>query len=290
MAVALADFGLPVGGACVAAFGEIAGIGSEAHGAAKLVDPFQLAQLIDDAVGGGWIELGGVGVGEAAYVTREFDDQSLHAEADAEVGDLGFARVADGHQHSFDAALAESAGDENAVEGIELGHALRPFQTLGFDPRYVNPAIVGQATVEQGFLEALVGVLIFDVLAYEADGNLARRVLHAAHHFAPASEIAGRRVERQQTQCDIVDALLGKYQRTFVDAFDIARGDDGEGIDVAEERDLLLHVGRQGAFTAAQQNVGLNTNGSQVLDAVLGGLGLQFLGGGDPRDQGYMNE
>ncbi len=118
VAVALADFGLSVGGARVAAFGEIAGIGSEAHGAAELVDAFQFAQLIDDAIGSGWIELGGIGVGEAAYVAREFDHQGLHAEADAEVRNLGFARVADGDQHPFDAALAEAAGHENAVEGI----------------------------------------------------------------------------------------------------------------------------------------------------------------------------
>ena len=77
---------------------------------------------------------------------------------------------------------------------------------------------------------------------------------------------------------------------TFVDALDIARGDDGERIDVAEERDLFLHVARQRALAAAQQDVGLNTDGAQFLDAVLGGLGLEFLRGGDPRDQGYVDE
>ena len=77
---------------------------------------------------------------------------------------------------------------------------------------------------------------------------------------------------------------------TFVHAFDIARGDDGQRIDVAEERDLLLHVGRQRALAAAQQDVGLNTDGAQFLDAVLGGLGLQFLRGGDPGDQGHVHE
>ena len=51
MAVALADFGLPVGRAREAAFGEIAGIGAQAHGAAEFVDAFQLAQFIDDAIG-----------------------------------------------------------------------------------------------------------------------------------------------------------------------------------------------------------------------------------------------
>src|SRR6185312_6839069 len=57
VAVALTDFGLSVGGARVAAFSEIAGIGSETHGTAELVDTFQLSQLIDDAVGSGLVEL-----------------------------------------------------------------------------------------------------------------------------------------------------------------------------------------------------------------------------------------
>jgi len=114
---------------------------------------------------------------------------------------------------------------------------------------------VGQSSVEQSFFEALIGILIFDILADQSDGNFARRMLHAAHHFAPAGQIAGRRVERQQTQRDVVDALLREHQGTFVDAFDIARGDNGERIDVAEERNLLLHVGRQGTLAAAEQNL-----------------------------------
>ena len=44
----------------------------------------------------------------------------MHAEADAEVGDAVLAGVADGVEHALDAALAEAAGDEDAVEAFEL--------------------------------------------------------------------------------------------------------------------------------------------------------------------------
>ena len=68
----------------------------------------------------GRIEFAGVGAGEAADVARVFNAGRLHAEADAEIGDLILAGVADGVEHAFDAALAEAAGNEDAVEACEL--------------------------------------------------------------------------------------------------------------------------------------------------------------------------
>ena len=41
---------------------------------------------------------------------------------------------------------------------------------------------------------------------------------------------------------------------------------------------------------AAEQDVGLNTDGPQFLDAVLRGFGFQFLRGGNPRHQRDMDE
>ena len=40
---------------------------------------------------------------------------------------------------------------------------------------------------------------------------------------------------------------------------------------------------------AAQENVGLNTDAAQFLDAVLGWLGFHFAGGADVRYQGQMD-
>ena len=87
----------------------------------------------------GGIELAGVGILQAADVARELDAGGLHAEADAEVGHILFARIADGVQHALDAALAEAAGNEDAVEALKLRFIaaivgrLR-LEALGFDP------------------------------------------------------------------------------------------------------------------------------------------------------------
>ncbi len=104
----------------------------------------------------------------------------------------------------------------------QFGDRVGPLQPLGFDPGDVDLGVVRQAAVQQRFFQALVGILVLDVFADQADGNLARGMLHAAHHFASSgSDRADRRVERQQAQRDLVDALLGEHQRAFVDALDI---------------------------------------------------------------------
>ena len=121
VAVAFGDFGGAVGVGGERAGLHDAGPRAEAHGAAHLFDAGELAEFVDDAVGGGGVELAGVGVLEPADVAGVLDAGGLHAEADAEVGDVVLAGVADGVEHAFDAALAEAAGDEDAVEAFELG-------------------------------------------------------------------------------------------------------------------------------------------------------------------------
>lgn len=116
VAVAFADLGGPVSFGRQGAGFHSAGPGSEAHGAAHLFDPGEFAELIDDAVRGGGIEFAGVRILQAADIARVLDARSLHAEADAKVGNLFFAGVADGVEHAFDTAFAEAAGDEDAVE------------------------------------------------------------------------------------------------------------------------------------------------------------------------------
>src|SRR3954463_719698 len=113
MPMALADLEVAVDAMCERVGLDLAGPRAQAHGAAELVDAAQLAQLIDDAVRGGLVELARVRAFEHAHVARKLDAGRLHAEANAEVGDFLLARVADSVQHAFDAALAEAAGNQD---------------------------------------------------------------------------------------------------------------------------------------------------------------------------------
>ena len=116
------------------------------------------------------------------------------------------------------------------------------------------------------------------------------RVLHVVDHGAPVAEIARPGFQFELAQDDLVHALGGEDERNLVDRLDVARGDDGRRVDVAEEADLLLHLRADETLAAAQQDVGLNAERAQFLDAVLGGLGLELLRGGDPGDQRDMHE
>ena len=81
-----------------------------------------------------------------------------------------------------------------------------------------------------------------------------------------------------------------KPMRDFVDEGHGFGADDGLFFDVAEGGDLLLDVAAEGAVGAAEENVGLNSDGEQLFDGVLRGLGFELLRGGDPGNEREVDE
>ena len=65
------------------------------------------------------VVLGGVGVGQVQHVARVIDHRRLHAVADAEVRDAVFARVTRGQHLALEAAIAEAARHEDAVDAFQ---------------------------------------------------------------------------------------------------------------------------------------------------------------------------
>ena len=176
---------------------------------------------------GAGIELARVGLLEAAHVAREFDAGGLHAKTDAKVRDAAFAGVVDGLDHTFDAALAEAARHQDAVEAFELVPGLGAGDALGLDPVDVGFDPVRPASVNESFLQALVGILVFDVLADQADIDLVLGVAGLLHHGLPASEVARARFELHEAENDFVHALGREHDGAFVDRLHVAGGNDG---------------------------------------------------------------
>ncbi len=89
----------------------------------------------------------------------------------------------------------------------------------------------------------------------------------------------------------LVEPLVVEGQRDLIDRVDVARGDDGLLLDVAEERDLRLGRRRERVVLGgpAQEHVGLDADGPELLDGVLGGLGLELRRGLDVRHQREMH-
>ena len=97
------------------ALGQLRRVHAEPHGAAHVALAGDDVQLLghggDDRVGGGRVELGGVGVRDAGQVARGLDHDALQAQAEAEQRDLVLAGVLDRADLAEHTAVAEAAGD-----------------------------------------------------------------------------------------------------------------------------------------------------------------------------------
>ena len=138
--------------------------------------------------------------------------------------------------------------------------------------------------------QRLVGVFVFDVLADDADRDFVLRVVDAMDQFFPRLHVPLFGLEVQVLQHQRVHTFVREDDGHFVDRGDVFGGDDGFVFDVAEQGDLRLDVFGEEAVGAAEQDVGLNSDAEQFFDRVLGGLGLEFLGGGDERHQRDVDE
>ena len=72
----------------------------------------------------------------------------------------------------------------------------------------------------------------------------------------------------------LVKAFLVELEGHFINIVHIHRREHGVLIHIAEQGDLAAQFFRNALLAAAQNNIGLNADGEQFLDAVLGGLGF----------------
>ena len=101
----------------------------------------------------------------------EFDDRHLHAETNAEKRDAILARVADGGNLAFAAAVAEAAGNENAVSLLEQRLRIFLLDFLRFDAIEVDLNLVGDSAMNQSFHQAFVRFFEAHVFADDGDAH-----------------------------------------------------------------------------------------------------------------------
>src|SRR5262245_20485505 len=284
------------GGRIVDAFSQrsrrqLALISSEPHRAAHRLDSEQVAQFEDHRVRRIGVELGRIGVLDAADIAREFDRRALQPQADAEKRLLFTARVRDGADHSRNPALAEPSRDQYRVNVVqEVFPPVAGHQVFALDPPKVDAQLVGEAAVYERLVEALVRIFELDVLADDADGHGFARAVQAIDEGVPLPQVGVAERQPEDVDDQLIEAFVIEDQRDFVNRFDVGRVDHGLFRDVAEERDLGLHLARQLAVAPAEQNVGLDPDGQQFLDRMLRRFGLQLAGSGDEWHQRQVDE
>ena len=209
---------------------------------------------------------------------RELGDGHLQAKAQAEVGHLVLAGVARRHDLALDAADAEAAGHQHAVGGFEPGGDLLLLERLGVHPDDLHVAAVMDGRVLERLDDAQIGVLQLDVLAHQGDAHRAAGGLDLVDQSDPLAQLGPPGLQTQLVHHEAIQALVPQVERHEVDVGSVHAADDGPRLDVGEERDLLLEVRADGAVGAADDDVGLDTDAAQLVDAVLGGLGLELAG------------
>ena len=138
-------------------------------------------------------------------------------------------------------------------------------------------------------VQALVGILVADVLADHVNRELVDRVLDSLDELFPRRHAALRLREVQVLEHDAIEPFGGEHQRHFVYRRDVLGSDHRFFVDVAEERNLLLDLGIQEPIRPAQQNVRLNPDRPQIADAVLRRLRLELAGRADERHEREMD-
>ena len=278
----------PVGKAVVV--GDAAGIGPQAHGAALLRDAPLVGHQVDDRVGGGLRQLAGVGVGHAAHVAGKLHHGHLHPQADAQEGDLVLPGKAHGGDLALDAPVAKAAGDQHAVDprqqlgGVLVGDSLR------VHPTDLHLLLVLDAAVGQGLHHGEIGVVEGHILAHQGDLHRAGGVLGPVDHGGPLGEVGHVADQPQAADHHVGQALPFQHHGHLIQNVRCQVGDGVLHRDVAEEGDFLQDVLRNGGVAAADDDVGLDAQGQQLLGRVLGGLALQFAGAGNGDDEGDVDE
>src|SRR5216684_2611984 len=190
-------------------------VGAEPHGAAEIAAGLTLLQHVAAHPLGhepdhrvlARPELGRARALEPGEVARRLDHRHLHAEADAEIGHEPLARETRGLDLALGAALAEAAGDEDAVDAFELDDRVLLLEDLGIEPIQIDAHIVGDAAMGQRLGQRFVAVAQMRVLADDGDVDLALGAADARDDFAPARQIGRRRRDAEMRAHLAVEAL-----------------------------------------------------------------------------------
>ena len=200
------------------------------------------------------------------------------------------AAPSQGNILALDATLAESRCHDDAVVVLEQLLDVAVVDVLAVDVVEAQAAVMVGAGMQQALVDALVGILQRDILAHEADAHLLAGTLEFAQEFVPLVEVglavAG---EPRLLEDDVVETLLVHLEGHLIDGGHVQALYHGVGADVAELGHLLEHGGGQLVLGAQHQDVGLDAFLLEQFHAVLGGLGLEFLGSADVGDIGEVH-
>ena len=203
-----------------------------------------------------------------------------------------------GHSGSGNLAFyptgAEAARNDNAgnVAKDFIQIYTRFFQFFGVNPLNLYLYTVSVSCMVQRFHYREVCIVEGYILTNQGNIDFLIRCigfLDTVNHSGPFVHIAVTVFQSQFFQNNAVQSFFLEEERHFVNSAAGFVVDNGSGIYVAEQGNLLLHVIAYCLFCTAYDDIRLNTDGTKFLYAVLCRLGLQFSSRMDIWNQSYVN-
>ncbi len=253
---------------------ELGRVRAEPHRAAHVDDRLLLVHQVDDRMGRGRVELGAVRVLEQAHVAGELDHRAVQTETQPEERDPVLACVAGRLDLARDAAHAEAAGHDDAVEVVQPAVGEEALGVVGRDPFDEHVGAARVAAVLQRLDDREVRVGQVDVLADEPDAHVVLRRTNPVDERRPLGQVGLVLIEVQHLAHVVVEALVVEDERDLVEDVGVDRGDDARLGHVAQLGDLLLQPLGDRPVAAAHDRVGLDAAAAQLGDRVLGRLRL----------------
>ena len=108
------------------------------------------------------------------------------------------------------------------------------------------------------------------IFTYDSYCNIFARIQNFMNHFFPCSHIARTFFKTQFLNDNIIKPLILHHQWYFIDGITRLVFNYGCWFYIAEQCQLFLHFVGNMFFTAAYQNIWLNTNTAQFFYAMLG--------------------
>src|SRR3569833_2412576 len=139
---------------------KVGSLGTQAHRATLIGDRLLFVQKADHCMGRVLAELGRMGTIEANDVPCELDRGTLHSQADAEERNAPLTGEADGFDFPLDAALAEAAGNDDAVESRQQPFGAFVFDLLALNRLHADLRAMRDPRVIERFVDRLVRITV----------------------------------------------------------------------------------------------------------------------------------
>ena len=269
---------------------QYAGITSKSQCPSDVFHTFLIRHQRDHRMLRGRIQLDTVGVPVSQHMAGEFHDRHLHSQADPQIRDPVYPRIADRQDHPLGASVSKASRNQDAVHGVKGLIQIFFIQFLRIHPGkfYLGPA--GNPSVLQRFHHAEISVVELGVFPHDRDIDFPLRIPHIAHHFLPVCKVRLSIFQPQGFQDHIRQLFPLHGKGRLVEIFHIQVLQYMAHGNVAEQSDLLTDFLCQRVFAPAHQHVRLNSHSLKFLHAGLGGLGLHLARGLQIRDQRHMDQ